>query len=217
MASVPAGNRGWSAGAPPCRRAGPARGPSPPPTRLVRDRRLRRHAHADEVVYEPLEVVLRHHVRDEEARDVALLPHPRHEPAVTLEHRLKAAIDLDAVALAHREATLRGQHDVADEVAVDVAIVHGEAALAGEVHGLGGDEAQPIVAGEGPAEVDARLLRQPRQAGGEGLRLARPPPPRPRGVGCGCPGGPLGPSRRVASRAAGGPGRAPPPAPGPPP
>src|SRR2546422_6334608 len=102
----------------------------PPPTPLVDDRRFGRDAHADEVVFEPFEVVLRHHVGHEEARDVALFPHPRDESSVALEHRPPAAADGDAVALVHRERALRGQHDVADEVAVDVAVVHGQPALA---------------------------------------------------------------------------------------
>src|SRR5207253_10474846 len=141
---------------------------SPRPPRLIGDRGLRRHAHTHEVVFEPLEIILGDHVRHEEARDVALLPDPRHEPAVAREHRTEA-IDRHAIALDHREAALGGQHDVADEVTIHVAVVHGEAALAREVYGLGADQAQAVVAGEGPPQIDARLLRQPRQAGREDL------------------------------------------------
>ena len=71
-------------------------------------------------------------------------------------------------------------HTSAANPTIDVAVVHGEAALAREVHGLGAHQAQAVVAGEGLPEIDARLLRQPRQAGRQDLRLARAPHERPR-------------------------------------
>src|SRR5207245_6910983 len=54
----------------------------PPPLEVggaasVRRHRLRRRPHADEVVLERLELRLRDHVRDEEAGEIPVLPHPR--------------------------------------------------------------------------------------------------------------------------------------------
>jgi hypothetical protein len=48
-------------------------------------------------------------------------------------------------------------------VALDVAVVDGDAALALEVDGLGGDELQPLVADEDLRQRDAGFLREPRR------------------------------------------------------
>src|SRR5207247_76394 len=78
---------------------------TPPPTRLVlvRGDGLSRRPHADEVVFEPLEVRLGHHVRDEEAGEVALLPHPRRE-AFLVQERGPEPLDLDTPAVGDRQA-----------------------------------------------------------------------------------------------------------------
>ena len=65
-------------------------------------------------------------------------------------------------------------------MAVAVAVVDGEAALAQQIHGLGADEVEAVVADEGAREANARLLLQPRQRGRDDLRLAAAPHERAR-------------------------------------
>src|SRR5213594_2604596 len=128
---------------------------TPPPTRLVlvRGDGLSRRPHADEVVFEPLEVRLGHHVRDEEAGEVALLPHPRRE-AFLVQERGPEPLDLDTPAVGDRQARC-GENRVGHEVVIAVAVVECDAAAPVEVHRLGAYWHQPVIAAEDPRESDA--------------------------------------------------------------
>ena len=68
-----------------------------------------------------------------------------------------------------------GSATVADHVAVGVLVVDGDAPLPLEVHGLGGDELEPLVAHEHAVQRDAGFLGEPRQRGGQDLAVPRAP------------------------------------------